>query len=518
MTVGKAAGGMAAPLRFQEAKYHDVAQKAAQQSPIKVQTEAAAETMTAKTFGVLLALAFVAGLILNLMPCVLPVIGLKVLSFVQQAGQDRRQVFMLNVWYGVGIISVFMVLATLAVVAHLGWGAQFSNPSTTIVLACVVFVFALSFLGVWEIPIPGFVGSSAAHDLTEREGPMGAVLKGVLTTVLATPCVGPFLGPTIAEAIKHPWYITYPVFAFVGLGMSSPYLIVGANPSLLRFVPKPGQWMETFKQLMGFILLGTVVWLMTTIEWPRMVPTFAMMISLWAACWWIGRTPLTETLDKRLGAWVGAAVFAAAMAYFSFHYLEGYMRKNYLLALDSEFLKREERLASEGGTSGTAGERLWQLFEAERSDKLRHIKDTGSSELPWQAFTRTRLKMLQARGFTVFVDFSAPWCATCKVNEGQVLNTAGTQKVVDELNIVTLAANVDDEDAAAVLHELAGQTQGVPYYVVYPAGKPEAPIRFGVNVLITQDEVAKSLREAGPSKGNANANTAALRATGKSME
>src|SRR5205807_1206539 len=104
---------------------------------------------------------------------------------------------------------------------------------------------------------------------------------------------------------------------------------------------------------------------MTTIEWPRMVPTFAMMISLWAACWWIGRTPLTESLEKRLGAWVGAALLAAAMAYFSFHYLEGYMRKNYLLALDSEFLKREERLASEGGTSRNASERLWQLFESE---------------------------------------------------------------------------------------------------------------------------------------------------------
>ncbi|HZZ72180.1 MAG TPA: cytochrome c biogenesis protein CcdA, partial [Pirellulales bacterium] len=498
VAIGDSARGGPVSLSFQEAKYRDVAQRAAEQPVAASPAQTPAASVSVRMMAVLLGLAFVAGLILNLMPCVLPVIGLKVLSFVQQAGQDRRQVFLLNLWYALGILSVFMVLGTFAVVAHLGWGAQFSSPSTNITLACIVFVFALSFLGVWEIPIPGFVGSGAAQDLASREGPTGAFLKGVLTTVLATPCVGPFLGPTLTEAIKHPWFVTYPVFAFVGLGMASPYLIIGANPSLLKWIPKPGQWMDTFKQLMGFILLGTVVWIMSSIDWPRVVPTFALMIGLWASCWWIGRTPLTEPLGRRLYAWSSAAVFAVAMGYVSFNLIEPAMQGRFELALDKEVLKREELLASRGGRD--ANDRLWQLFTSEREDKLRQLKTTNSSELPWQPYSKSRLKMLQDHGYTVFVDFSAPWCTTCHVNEHNALNTLPTQKLVEDLNIITLDANVDDDESAQSLVGLAGAGQGVPYYIIYPAGKADAPVHMGLNAVLTQDETLTKLREAGASK------------------
>ena len=153
---------------------------------------------------VILFLAFLAGLILNVMPCVLPVIGLKIMAFVQQAGQSRMQVFALNFWYSLGLLFVFWILATTAFFLQVGWGAQFSSVGFNVVLMAVVFVFGLSLLGVWEIPIPGLVGSGKASELTEKEGYFGAFCKGALTTVLATPCTGPFLGPAIGWAIKQP--------------------------------------------------------------------------------------------------------------------------------------------------------------------------------------------------------------------------------------------------------------------------------------------------------------------------
>ena len=169
-----------------------------------------------------LIMAFLGGLILNIMPCVLPVIGLKVMSFVQQAGQSRMHAWALNCWYAAGIISVFLVLASLAVSIQLGWGTQFSNATFNITLIGIVFAMALSMLGLWEIPIPGFVGGGAAMKAAEQEGPAAAFLKGVLTTLLATPCTGPFMATALAWAVKQPAWMTYSMFGVLGLGMASP--------------------------------------------------------------------------------------------------------------------------------------------------------------------------------------------------------------------------------------------------------------------------------------------------------
>jgi suppressor for copper-sensitivity B len=268
-----------------------------------------------------LLIAFVAGLILNVMPCVLPVIGLKVMSFVQQAGEDRGRIFQLNVWYALGIMSVFMVLAALAAFANIGWGQQFQTPEVGITLAAVVFVFALSLLGVWEIPIPGFVGSGAAVEYAEREGVTAAYSKGILTTILATPCGGPFLGPAVAWAMAQPKAVIFATFASMGLGMASPYLILGLSPGLIRFLPKPGAWMETFKELMGFVLLGTVVWIFTWVREEYRVATLALLFGLWLACWLFGRVPITAGGGSRLKAALLGGVFAALVGWFSFQWL-----------------------------------------------------------------------------------------------------------------------------------------------------------------------------------------------------
>ena len=192
------------------------------------------------SLGYYMLLAFVGGIILNLMPCVLPVIGLKVMSFVQQAGHSRTHALALNCWYSAGIVSVFLLLGFLAATIGLSWGGQFGSTAFNATLAAIVFAMALSLLGVWEVPIPGFFGGGAAQELAAKEGPTGAFLKGVITTVLATPCTGPFMATAIAWAVTQTMTTTLLVFGSLGLGMASPYLLVGVYPELLRFLPKPG--------------------------------------------------------------------------------------------------------------------------------------------------------------------------------------------------------------------------------------------------------------------------------------
>ena len=193
-----------------------------------------------------LSFAFLGGLILNLMPCVLPVIGLKVLSFAEQGGESRLKVFGLNLAYSIGLISVFLVLASLAVFADFGWGEQFTNSTFQVSMVILVFAMALSFLGVWEIPIPGFAGTGKANDLQDKEGFSGAFFKGIFTTILATPCSGPFLGTAFGYTLTLPPAMVFLFFFTAGLGMAMPYLLIGIFPSLVKWLPKPGLWMETF--------------------------------------------------------------------------------------------------------------------------------------------------------------------------------------------------------------------------------------------------------------------------------
>ncbi|CAN0381929.1 unnamed protein product, partial [Ectocarpus sp. 4 AP-2014] len=157
-------------------------------------------------------------------------------------------------------MAVFMLLASLAAFASYGWGELNTHATYRIGMVVFVFAMALSFLGVWEIPLPGFAGGKGANELQQKEGFSGAFFKGAFTTILATPCSGPFLGPVFVYLISQSTAITFLMFAAIGLGMASPYLLIGAFPNLVRFLPKPGAWMETFKQLMGFVLMGTAVY------------------------------------------------------------------------------------------------------------------------------------------------------------------------------------------------------------------------------------------------------------------
>ncbi len=401
------------------------------------------------------------GLILNLMPCVLPVIGLKVLSFAEQGGQNRAHILILNLSYVAGLLSVFMILATLAALAQLGlgeesfgWGELYTLTWFKVAMTALVFAMALSFLGTWELPIPGFATSGNATKLAAREGPFGAFCMGIVTTLLATPCSGPFLGPVFGYTISQPSYVIYAIFGAVGIGMSLPYLLIGVAPSLVSWLPKPGAWMNTMKHLLGFVLLGTVVYLFSTINQDYFLATLAMLFGIWFGCWLIGQTPITASQVTRRKAWLGAIASAAMVGFFAFQLLTP-------------------------------------------SDAL----------LPWQPYSPQALAAARAEGKTVMVDFSANWCPTCKTNLKFAINRAEVRDLVEENNVVTLLADWTNRSAVIknALREL--NSQSIPLLAIYPADPSQEVIVLPD--LLSKSKVLKALTTAGPSLDESEKNSMA---------
>jgi thiol:disulfide interchange protein len=407
-----------------------------------------------------IALALVGGLILNLMPCVLPVIGLKVMSFVEQAGKSRAHALVLNLWFAAGIVAVFILLGVLAATIGLSWGGQFGSTPFNVTIAAVVFAMALSLLGVWEVPIPGFFGSGSVHAAATQEGPLGAFLKGVVTTVLATPCTAPFMAAAVAWAVTQPFATTLAVFASLGIGMASPYILIGVFPELLRFLPKPGAWMLTFKQISGFVLLATVIFVLSFLEPAAIVPTMTLLFGIALACWVIARTPLTAELGDRLRAWgVAGAVVVVFMA----------------------------------GSFGW----MYRIIGAPR-------------EAAWQPFSLERLKQVAVdEGRTVLVDFSADWCINCKFFEQTVLHTKPVEQAIARSGALTMYADFTDYPEEIKRTITALRANGVPVIAIFPGGAPYHPIVFRGGY--TRQDIIAALQQAtgrsveGPSQSVAEA-------------
>lgn len=386
-----------------------------------------------------MALAFLGGFILNFMPCVLPVIGLKIMSFVQQAGEHPARVFFLNVAFAVGVMAVFMVLAVVA--TRTGWGGLFQEDVFQIVMIGVVFSFALSFLGVWEIPIPGLSGSSVAGKLAARDGFFGAFIKGVITTLLATPCAGPFVIPAIVWALAQPPLLTYLTFAAMGMGLALPYLILGAFPKLVAVLPRPGNWMVTFKHLMGFAMLGAAIFLFGSLKEKFAIPTLSLALAIGMACWVIGHTSVAAEWFDRLKAWAWGLAIVVFGTWVSFFVL------------------------------------------------------ISQHELEWNTFSNALLEQKLQEGKIVFVDFTADWCATCKSNERMSLNTRITKQYFQDNNIVALKAKRDkNPEVDPFLEKIGNVGKGIPYYAVFKPGFEE-PWQFD-GLFITSSQMIKQIEPA----------------------
>jgi len=316
------------------------------------------------------------------------------------------------------------------------------------------------------------VGSGKASELAQKEGLAGAFFKGAITTLLATPCSGPGLTTALAWCRGKPPHLVYLVFACLALGMALPYILIGLNPRLVRMLPKPGAWMETFKQTMGFVLLGTVVYLFTFLPAPIIVPTIALIFGLWAACWWIGRTPVTAEFPQMVRAWLFAGAFACLVGWLSLSWLAGVMNNRFSKSVDREISQRQSAAA-----------------ELAKVPKNEH-------ELPWQPFSEERLEKLLAEKKTVLVDFTADWCPTCKVLEATVLNTKQIRQAVDEHKIETLVADWTARDPKIREMLNALESDDIPVLAIFPATDPNRPIvlRGGY----TQSMLIKRIKEAAP--------------------
>ncbi len=432
-----------------------------------------------------LAMAFIGGLVLNLMPCVLPVISLKVLSFVRQAGEDRGRILALGLTYCAGILVFFGFLAVLFATTGTGWGQLFQKPRVVIGLAAVVTAFALSLFGVFAVFTPKVIdhlGQKAA----EREGLPSAFATGLLATFLGTACTAPFLSAAVGAATRYPPAQGAMIFMAVGVGMAFPFVLLSAQPAWLKFVPRPGPWMHTFEVLMGFLLLGTAVWLLNPLrdqigDWGLLLTIiFLLFVSL--AVWVKGRIQFGDPPTRKL------AMNGVALAIVALGWLLPFRAMDTIddLRLD---VSHRRKLINDG--------KLYAQLDAEKRGEVAWKPD-WSRGIPWLEYDEEHVRRYVEAGYTVFVDFTASWCASCKTNLKTSIDVEATRALMRELNVVPIEADYSSEDPMikAVLERF--KRAGVPLYLVYSPGRPDEPQILPE--LLTPQIVTDALRKAGPSK------------------
>ena len=379
--------------------------------------------------------ALIGGILLNLMPCVFPVLSIKVLGFVYQAGEARGVVRRHGLAYSAGVLVSFWVLAGLLLALraggeHLGWGFQLQSPGFIVTLSFVLFLLALSLSGVVELgtSLTGLGGVG-----TRLEGYAGSFATGVLATIVATPCTAPLMGAALGYALSMPAGHSLAVFTALGGGMALPYLLLSESPETLRRLPRPGPWMETFRQAMAFPLYGTVVWLISVLARQR------------------GEGAAVDLLTGLLLAAVGLWTWSKVREH------EGWPP------------------AKLAGLALLAALCLWGGRIAMRSAQQTTPTKSGEAatlEL-WQPYSRARVAELTAAGTPVFVNFTAAWCITCVANERLVFSSEEVRATFSEGGVALLKADWTnrDEEIARTL-ESYGRS-GVPLYVLHP-GRPGA--------------------------------------------
>ena len=390
----------------------------------------------------MLGAAFLGGLILNIMPCVLPVLALKILGFVRQAGNNPAHVRKLGLVYGAGVLSSFFVLAGVALAVQAaggiaGWSTAFQNPQFRVVMCVLLVLVALNLFGVFEVTLGGGA-MGAAGDLTAKEGPAGAFFNGVLAAVLATPCTAPFLATAIAFAFTQPPPVLLAIFLTVGLGLAAPFVALCWRPSWLKLLPRPGVWMLRFKVAMGFPMLATAVWI-----------------------FWFTATRLGPTGVLWLGLFL---VVLSAAAWVWGEFGQRSERKGAALGVASALVV--------GGYLGILeGELDWRTPLAAKKPKV-----------DWQVWSVSSVSQARKAGRSVIVDFTADNCANCKFNKATSIEVSSTIAQLKEKNVATLMGDFTDADPAIAAELQKHGRRGVPLVLVYPRD-PSKPPRVLPTVL-----------------------------------
>lgn len=410
-----------------------------------------------------LAFAFIGGMILNLMPCVLPVMSFKVMGFVKMAGQSRSLTFRHGLIFSLGVIVSFWVLASaiLSLRAYgevVGWGFQLQHPLFVVVLATILFVFALSLFGLFEWGM--FLSSWAGEKQVQQkkrssDGYASSFFSGVLATAVATPCTGPFLGSAVGFALTLPSFQALLIFTSLGMGMSFPYLLLAGFPACLKFLPRPGPWMETFKQLMGFVLMATVLWL--TWVFSAQTNSFSIICLLAGffllslSCWIYGKGCVPSISKKKR---ILAFAFVALFAYLGV--------RSMLFPVDT-----------------------WDVEETP-------TRQEGHTLSGWQNFSPELVSQLKQEGRPVLIDFTAKWCLICQTNH-LVLNSGEVVKSLDKAGVVRIKADWTKNDPTITEELRKFGRNSVPLYVLYKPGEAKATI---LPQVLTPDVVLSYLEDA----------------------
>lgn len=401
-----------------------------------------------------LVLAFFGGMILNIMPCVFPVISLKVMSFVGQAGEDQKKVLAHSAVFTLGILIFFWVLAAAVIVLRLvgeeaSWGFQMQYPGYVLALIFIMTIVALSLFGVFEI---GTSLTGVGGELVSKSGYAGSFWSGALAVLLATPCTAPLMAPAVAFALLQTAPVLVLIFTALGLGLAAPYFVLAAFPKLLDMIPPPGGWMDTFKQLMGFPMLAVVVWLAGVLsvqltagglQWA-----LAAMLLVSAAAWVLGQfcTPVKSNATRTKGRITAVALFVAS------------------------------------------------LFVA--------VSATGKRVVPTETDLEGIIAGHRAAGKHVFVDFTAEWCLTCKVNERTTIKTEKIQNAFRENNVEFVIADWTNEDPGITKVLKQYGRSGVPFYLMYPADLSREAIPLG-DGIVTPGAIFEAIEAAkGPEPNN----------------
>jgi thiol:disulfide interchange protein len=372
--------------------------------------------------------AVLAGFILNFMPCVLPVVSLKVLGFVQQAQESGRRVALLGLSFAAGIFTVFLVLAGLASFAGYGWGELFQKQDFLIAMIALIFTMALCLFGLFQLPIPHFAGSGESISV-QRQGYFESFYKGTLATFLATPCSGPLLGGAMAWTLRQPPVQIFVVFSCLGLGMAFPYVVMSIYPAALRWLPRPGNWLVHFERFIGFALLATVVYLLTIVQENMRVwiVLFCLFLAIGFYIW--GQlTSLRDSSRRRTAVRLLAVIIMVVGGWVSLKAFPSVSWK------DDSLSKRVE------------------------------------SEI-WQTYTDLKLLEAARESRWAVVDFTADWCPNCILVERATLGDEQVVETFRKNNALLLKADLTRENPAAkrLLDKMGSRS--IPFLALFPPGE-----------------------------------------------
>lgn len=397
--------------------------------------------------GVFLAigLAFLGGLILNLMPCVLPVISFKILSFIKMAGQSRSLIFKHGLAFSAGVLISFWTLAGVLLMLQawghtVGWGFQLQEPLFVGILAAIILVFGLSLFGVFEIGT-GFASLAGQASTKTETGLTGSFFSGILATAVATPCTGPFLGTAVGFAVTLPTYQAMLIFTSLGLGMASPYLLLGAFPQFLRFMPKPGNWMITFKEIMGFVMLATVLWLIWVFGAQTDSLAIFILLSgffiLAIGCWIFGKwgTPIKKKLTRSI---------------------------SFVFTLGCFLL---------GGYAIIQASSIPSLSLEQTNNSEIAMADPSDLSSKWISFSPEKLAHYREQGIPVFIDFTAKWCLICQANH-LVLELDDVKAKFKEKGVVKMLGDWTKKDPIITEALSKYGRNSVPLYLLYGNEEP----------------------------------------------